>query len=119
APPAEIAFYALAFGVAAQVGRIPYQASVVLFPSFPALVGGGRVAELAGLHATAMRSLVLLGAPLAVGLAVTAPGVVGLLYGPAYAPAAVVLVVLAVGSLAAFAARANPAVLHANKRQGR
>jgi O-antigen/teichoic acid export membrane protein len=119
APPAEIAFYALAFGVAAQVGRIPYQASVVLFPSFPALVGGGRVAELAGLHATAMRYLVLLGAPLAVGLAVTAPGVVGLLYGPAYAPAAVVLVVLAAGSLPAFAAGASPAVLHATKRQDR
>jgi len=119
APTAEIAFYALAFGVAAQVGRIPYQASVVLFPSFPALVGGGRVAELAGLHATAMRYLVLLGAPLAVGLAVTAPGVIGLLYGPAYAPAAVVLAVLALGSLPAFAAGASPAVLHATKRQDR
>src|SRR5438093_765316 len=42
--PAEVAFYALAFGVAAQVARIPYQASLVLFPSFHALVGGGRVA---------------------------------------------------------------------------
>jgi O-antigen/teichoic acid export membrane protein len=116
--PAEIAFYALAFGIAAQVGRIPYQASVVLFPSFPALVGGGRVAELAGLHATAMRYLVLLGAPLAIGLAVTAPGVVGVLYGPTYAPAAGVLAVLALGSLPAFAAGASPAVLHATKRQG-
>jgi len=119
ASPAEIAFYALAFGVAAQISRIPYQASVVLFPSFPALVGGGRVAELAGLHATAMRYLVLLGAPLAVGLAVTAPGVIALLYGPAYAPAAVVLSVLALGSLPAFAAGASPAVLHATKRQDR
>jgi O-antigen/teichoic acid export membrane protein len=119
ASPAEIAFYALAFGVAAQISRIPYQASVVLFPSFPALVGGGRVAELAGLHATAMRYLVLLGAPLAVGLAVTAPGVIGLLYGPAYAPAAAVLAVLALGSLPAFAAGASPAVLHATKRQDR
>ena len=119
ASPAEIAFYALAFGVAAQVGRIPYQASVVLFPSFPALVGGGRVAELAGLHATAMRYLLLLGAPLAVGLAVTAPAVMGVLYGPAYAPAAAVLAVLALGSLPAFAAGASPAVLHATKRQDR
>jgi O-antigen/teichoic acid export membrane protein len=119
ASPAEIAFYALAFGVAAQVSRIPYQASVVLFPSFPALVGGGRVGELAGLHATAMRYLVLLGAPLAVGLAVTAPGVIGVLYGPAYAPAAAVLVVLALGSLPAFAAGASPAMLHATRRQDR
>ena len=119
ASPAEIAFYALAFAVAAQVSRIPYQASVVLFPSFPALVGGGRVAELAGLHGTAMRYLVLLGAPLAVGLAVTAPGVVGVLYGPAYAPAAAVLAVLAIGSLPSFAAGASPAVLHATKRQDR
>ena len=119
ASPAEIAFYALAFAVAAQVSRIPYQASVVLFPSFPALVGGGRVAELAGLHGTAMRYLVLLGAPLAVGLAVTAPGIVGVLYGPAYAPAAAVLAVLAIGSLPSFAAGASPAVLHATKRQDR
>ena len=119
AAPAEIAFYALAFGVASQVARIPYQASVVLFPSFPALVGSGRVAELAGLHATAMRYLLLLGAPLAVGLAVTAPGIIGLLYGAAYAPAAAVLAVLALGSLPAFAAGASPAVLHATKRQDR
>jgi O-antigen/teichoic acid export membrane protein len=117
--PAEIAFFALAFAVASQIGRIPYQASVVLFPSFPALVGGGRVAELASLHGTAMRYLVLLGAPLAVGLAVTAPGIVDVLYGPAYAPAAGVLAVLALGSLPAFAAGASPAVLHATKRQDR
>jgi O-antigen/teichoic acid export membrane protein len=119
APPADVAFYAIAFGVAAQVSRIPYQLSVVLFPSFPALVGSGRVAELAGLHATAMRYFVLLGAPLAVGLAVTAPAVVPVLYGPAYAPAASVLAVLALGSLVSFAAGASPAVLHATKRQDR
>ena len=117
--PAEVAFYALAFGVAAQVARIPYQASLVLFPSFPALVGGGRVAELAALHATAMRYLVLLGAPLAIGLAVTAPGLVHLLWGAAYAPAGLVLAVLALGSLVAFAAGASPAVLHALKQQDR
>jgi O-antigen/teichoic acid export membrane protein len=92
---------------------------VVLFPSFPELIGAGRVAELAGLHATAMRYFVLLGAPLAVGLAVTAPPLVRLLYGPAYDPAASVLVVFALGSLVAFAAGASPAVLHATKRQDR
>jgi len=119
APPAEVAFYALAFGVAAQVGRVPYQLSVVLFPSFPALVGGGRTAELAALHATAMRYLVLLGAPLAVGVAVTAPAVIGLLYGPAYGRAAPVLATLALGSLVTIAAGASPAVLHATKRQDR
>ena len=119
ARPAEVAFYALAFGVAAQVARVPYQASVVLFPSFPALVGAGRVAELAALHATAMRYLVLLGAPLAIGLAVVAPPLVRLLWGPAYAPAGLVLAVLALGSLVAFAAGASPAVLHAMKRQDR
>ena len=119
AGPAEVAFYALAFGVAAQVARVPYQASVVLFPSFPALVGGGRVAEVAALHATAMRYLVLLGAPMAIGLAVTAPALVRLLWGPAYAPAGLVLAVLALGSLVSFAAGASPAVLHAMKRQDR
>ncbi len=119
APAAEIAFYALAFGVAAQASRIPAQASILLFPSFPALVGAGRSGELAVLHATAMRYLVLLGAPLAVGLAVTAPAVVRVLYGPAYDPAAPVLAALALGSLVAFAAGASPAVLHATKRQDR
>jgi O-antigen/teichoic acid export membrane protein len=119
ASPAQVAFYALAFGVAAQVSRIPYHASVVLFPAFPALVGAGRVAEVAALHGTAMRYLVLLGAPLAVGLAVTAPAIVQLLWGPAYAPAGLVLAVLALGSLPAFAAGASPAVLHALRRQDR
>jgi O-antigen/teichoic acid export membrane protein len=119
APAADVAFYALAFGVAAQISRIPYQLSVVLFPSFPALVGAGRAAELAGLHATAMRYLVLLGAPLAVGLAVTAPAVVRLLYGPAYDPAAPALATLALGSLVTCAAGASPALLHATKRQDR
>jgi O-antigen/teichoic acid export membrane protein len=119
APAAQVAFYALAFGVAAQVSRIPYQLSIVLFPSFPALVGGGRVAEVASLHATAMRYLVLLGAPLAVGLAVTAPVVIRLLYGAAYAGAAPALATLALGSLVAFAAGASPAVLHATKQQDR
>ena len=119
ATPAEVAFYALAFGVAAQVARIPYQASVVLFPSFPALVGGGRVGELAALHATAMRYLVLLGAPLAIGLAVTAPAIVRLLWGPLYTPAGAVLAVLALGGLVASAAGASPAVLHAMKRHDR
>ena len=119
ASPAEVAFYALAFGVAAQVSRIPYHASVVLFPSFPALVGAGRAAEVAALHGTAMRYLVLLGTPLAVGLAVTAPAIVSLLWGAAYAPAGLVLAVLALGSLPAFAAGASPAVLHALRRQDR
>jgi O-antigen/teichoic acid export membrane protein len=119
APAAEVAFYALAFGIAAQVSRIPAQASVVVFPSFPALVGAGRADELARLHALAMRYLVLLGAPLAVGLAVTAPAIVRLLYGPAYDAAAPVLAVLALGSLVTFSAGASPAVVHATKQQDR
>ena len=66
-----------------------------------------------------MRYLVLLGAPLAIGLAVTAPALVQLLWGAAYAPAGLVLAVLALGSLVAFAAGASPAVLHALKQQDR
>jgi O-antigen/teichoic acid export membrane protein len=80
-------------------------------------VGAGRADELAQLHARAMRYLVLLGAPLAVGLAVTAPAVVRLLYGPAYAPAATPLAILAAGSLVAFSAGASPAVVHATRHQ--
>jgi O-antigen/teichoic acid export membrane protein len=66
-----------------------------------------------------MRYLVLLGAPLAVGLAVTAPAVIRVLYGPAYDPAAPVLATLALGGLVTIAAGASPAVLHATKQQGR
>src|SRR5262249_2443680 len=50
---------------------------------------------------------------------VVAPGLVRLLWGAAYAPAGLVLTVLALGSLVAFAAGASPAVLHAMKRQDR
>jgi len=117
--PAEIAFYALAFGIASQVSRLPYQASIVLFPEFPRLVGAGRGGELAALHATAMRYLVLLGAPLATGLAVTAPLLVRTLYGPDYAPAGLVLALLALGGLPACFAGASPAVLHATRREDR
>lgn len=112
-PAAEVAFYALAFGIAGQIARLPYQAAVVLFPEFPRLVGAGRRGELGALHATAMRYLVLLGAPLAIGLAVIGPLLVRLLYGPAYTPAGVVLALLALGSLPAYCAGASPAVLHA------
>jgi O-antigen/teichoic acid export membrane protein len=115
----EVAFYALAFGLASQVSRLPYQASIVLFPEFPRLVGGGRTSEMAALHGTATRYLVLLGAPLVVGLAAVAPVVVRVLYGPHYAPAGVVLAVLALGTLPACVAGASPAVLHATRREDR
>jgi O-antigen/teichoic acid export membrane protein len=113
----EVAFYGLAFGLATQVSRVPYQASVVLFPRFPEAVGAGRVDELPGLYASAIRYLVLVGAPLAIGLAATAPAIVRVLYGAPYAPAAPLLAALALGSLPAFAAGITPAVLHAVKRQ--
>jgi len=116
---AEVAFYALGFGIAGQIARLPYQAAVVLFPEFPRLVGAGRRDELGALHATAMRYLLLLGAPLAIGLAVIGPFLVRFLYGTAYTPAGVVLALLALGSLPAYCAGAGPAVLHAVGREDR
>jgi O-antigen/teichoic acid export membrane protein len=74
---------------------------------------------MAALHGTATRYLVLLGAPLVVGLAAVAPVVVRVLYGPHYAPAGVVLAVLALGTLPACVAGASPAVLHATRREDR
>jgi O-antigen/teichoic acid export membrane protein len=50
---------------------------------------------------------------------VTAPAVIRVLYGAAYAPAAPVLTILALGGLVTIAAGASPAVLHATKEQGR
>ena len=118
-PPAEVAFYALAFGIAGQISRLPYQASIVVFPEFPRLIGAGRRDDLAALHGTAMRYLLLLGAPLAIGLAVIAPFLVRTLYGPLYTPAGVVLALLALGSLPTYLAGASPAVLHATGREDR
>ncbi len=92
---------------------------MVLFPEFPRLVGAGQRHDVAALHATAMRYLLLLGAPLAVGLAVTGPFLVRVLYGPLYGPAGLVLALLALGSLPAYLAGASPAVLHACGRQDR
>ena len=120
APPAEIAFYALAFGGgrAGQPHSLPGSRSSCSRAS-RRWSGAAASPSWRGCTRTAMRYLVLLGAPLAVGLAVTAPAVVGVLYGPAYAPAGAVLAVLAIGSLPSFAAGASPAVLHATKRQDR
>ncbi|HET7342880.1 MAG TPA: polysaccharide biosynthesis C-terminal domain-containing protein, partial [Methylomirabilota bacterium] len=119
ASPAMVAYYALAYGLASQMSRVPYQITLALTPAFPALVGAGRLAELASLHATAVRYLVLLGAPLAVGLAVVAPRLVSVLYGPEYGAAAPVLALLALGFVPSFAAGLSPAVLHATKHQRR
>jgi O-antigen/teichoic acid export membrane protein len=115
----QVAFYALAFGLVSQATRIPYHATVALFPSFTELAARGRQAELASLFETATRYHLLAGAPLVLGLAAVAPAAVGALFGPAYAPAAPVLVVLALGSVVTVAAGASPSVLHATNHQDR
>jgi O-antigen/teichoic acid export membrane protein len=112
---AEVAYYAVAFGLVFQVSRIPYQASTVVFPAFAESVGRGGSAALGDLHVKSLRVMVLIGAPIFVGLAVVAPQLVLLLYGASYAPAAPVLRILALGGLISSFALASPAVLHATK----
>ena len=119
AAPAAVAYYALAYGLASQMSRLPYQITLVLTPAFPTLVGAGRLGELASLHATAVRYLLLLGTPLAAGMAIVAPRLVAVLYGIEYAPAAPVLTLLALGFVPSFAAGLSPAVVHATKHQRR
>jgi O-antigen/teichoic acid export membrane protein/SAM-dependent methyltransferase len=112
---AEVAYYAVAFGLVFQVSRIPYQASTVLFPVFSEFVGSGESEALGDLHLKSLRAVVLIGAPLFFGLAVIAPELVVLLYGDTYGPAAPVLRILALGGLISSFALASPAVLHAAK----
>src|SRR5947208_2003596 len=95
APPEEIAFYSLAFGLATRVMVIPEIAVGALLPTLSALHGRGDRNEFERVYRTAMRYVALSGAPIAALVAALAPGVIHWLYGAAYLPAARLLGVLA------------------------
>jgi O-antigen/teichoic acid export membrane protein len=96
APPEEIAFYSLAFGLATRVMVVPEIAVGALLPALAALHGRGERDEFERVYRTAMRYVALSGAPTAALVAALAPGVIHWLYGAAYLPAARLLGVLAV-----------------------
>lgn len=99
ATSADIAYYSLAFGLAARAMIIPGIAVGALLPAFSELHGRGAPDEFASLYRTALRYVALVGAPLAALVAALAPALIVWLYGDAYLPAAPMVGVLALVSL--------------------
>ena len=98
ATSAQIAYYSLAFGLAARAMIIPAIAVGALLPAFSALHGRGAPEEFASLYRTALRYVALVGAPLAAVVAALAPALIAWLYGDDL-PAAPMASVLAAVSL--------------------
>ena len=99
ATSAQIAYYSLAFGLAARAMIIPGIAVGALLPAFSALHGRGAPEEFAALYRTVLRYVALIGAPLAAVVGALAPALITWLYGDAYLPAASMVGVLATVSL--------------------
>jgi O-antigen/teichoic acid export membrane protein len=98
--PREVAWYALAFGVATTVMRLlPRALSVVLVPVASGLYGAADRPGMRTLFRTGSRYLVILAAPIVVGGAALARPLLTAVYGPEFGPAAAAfpLVLLAGG----------------------
>lgn len=94
-PSAEIGFYSLAFGLATRAMVLPEIVVGALLPALASLHGAGAHEEFATVYGTALRWVALVGAPIAMLVTALAPGLVLLLYGADYAPAAWILSVFA------------------------
>jgi len=99
ASSADIAYYSLAFGLAARIMIIPGIVVGALLPAFSALHGQGAPEEFRSLYRTALRYVGLVGMPLAAIVAALAPGLVVWLYGDAYLPAAPLVGIMCAVSL--------------------
>jgi O-antigen/teichoic acid export membrane protein len=98
--PQEIAFYSLAAGLASRAMIVPAIFVGALLPALASLHGAGDDGEFRRLYRSSLRSVALVGAPIAALSAGLSPVLVRLLYGEAYAPVAGLLQVLvAVGLL--------------------
>ena len=95
----DIAYYSLAFGLAARVMIVPGIVIGALLPAFSALHGQGAPGEFRALYRTALRYVGLVGVPLAALVGALAPGVVVWLYGDAYLPAAPLVGIMCAVSL--------------------
>jgi O-antigen/teichoic acid export membrane protein len=91
----DIAFYSLAFGLATRAMIIPEIAVGALLPAFSALHGAGNRSDFEAVYRTALRYVALAGALTAALTAALAPGIIVLLYGEPYLPAAALLSALA------------------------
>lgn len=95
AVPADVAYYAMAFGLATMAMRmIPGTLVGLLIPSMSRSFGSGDMRQVATIYQTAGRWMAILALPVAVGGTVLGPALVTVLYGPAYLPMAQVLGVL-------------------------
>jgi O-antigen/teichoic acid export membrane protein len=90
----DIAFYSLAFGLATKAMILPEIFVGALLPTLSALHGRGSAAEFNRVYRTALRYVALAGAPIAVVGWTVAPGLITLLYGEPYLPAARIFEVL-------------------------
>lgn len=93
----EVAFYSLSFGLVQQLLTIP-QAFTFVAGSNLYVEQGRDPSSLGRLAAIVVRYVALVAFPLTWGFAALSPSVIHLVYGSAYAPAAPVLAILAVGA---------------------
>ena len=97
--PQEIAFYSLAAGLASRAMILPAIFVGPLLPALSFLHGGRDDGEFGRLYRAALRSVMLVAAPIAAVSAALAPSLVALLYGDAYAPVATLYRILIVVGL--------------------
>jgi O-antigen/teichoic acid export membrane protein len=90
----EIAMYSVAFAVSNAVAQIPQGLSAVLTPAVAQLFGAGATERIRSGFERAIRLLVLVSLPIAVGVAAIGPAIVEAVYGEAYRRAGTVLLVL-------------------------
>ena len=95
----ELGFYSLAYGLASRLIVLPNIVVGPLLPALAALHGTGNGAEFRRVYRRAVRYAMLVAAPLVAIAAAGAPGVVGLLYGEAYAPVTWMFRVLVIATL--------------------
>src|SRR5207237_7225108 len=98
-PSAETAFYSLAFGLATRAMILPSIFVGALLPALASLHGAGDDREFARVYRMSLRSVALVGMPIAAVSAGVAPGLVSLLYGESYGSVALLFRILVAVSL--------------------
>jgi O-antigen/teichoic acid export membrane protein len=92
----EIAMYSVAFAASSALVQIPQGLASVLAPAIAHLSGAGAIARIRSGFGRAMRLLLLVSLPLAIGAATVGPTAVEVVYGEEYRRAGTVLVVLVI-----------------------
>jgi len=98
-PSEETAFYSLAFGLATRAMILPSIFVGALLPAMASLHGARDDREFVRVYRTSLRSVALVGAPIAAVSAGVAPALVALLYGESYGSVALLLRILVAVSL--------------------